>query len=182
MPFSVRLTRPYYHIKALPPLFLLIGWRTPTLTQCLPPPQYLIRTTTTTTITMVLPSTLGTAIAKMAVALGAISSTSAAPVTDAADEKCLAVEARSETWYAGDVNMNEACRWQYGPAYWEVIIQTPPINAYSWRCTTGSGTTFYSVDVNWYCSQRYVFKHIWRGWASQEAGGVYDWRCLITSD
>ena len=79
----------------------------------------------------------------------------------------LTSPALARTW-AGPVDMQKACRMQYGPASYARSIG---LTAYDWQCWSGGKP--HSVDVNRYCRDRYRSN----AYADPQGGGVFDWGC-----
>ncbi|KAK0716272.1 hypothetical protein B0H67DRAFT_554608 [Lasiosphaeris hirsuta] len=95
-----------------------------------------------------------------------------ARVPDAEDTKVPAtLEARS--YYAGGIDMNQACRWQYTSIFWAELPDWPFSNAYSWKCTNNL-VYYWSIDVGAYCRRVYGGD----AWADQQGGGTNDWGCF----
>jgi len=75
----------------------------------------------------------------------------------------------ARTW-AGEVSMDEACRYQYD-FEWVGYVSGP--RAYDWSCVNQyrpEGNR--AVDVNLYCNWRYG-----GAYADPQGGGAYDWGC-----
>lgn len=74
--------------------------------------------------------------------------------------------------YAGGIDMNEACRHQYGEGTWAFSDGN---SAYDWHCTSGPHSEW--VDTNGYCGWKY-------GCGAQsdaQGGGLNDWACYCAT-
>ncbi|KAK3360557.1 hypothetical protein B0T25DRAFT_565434 [Lasiosphaeria hispida] len=83
------------------------------------------------------------------------------------------IEAR-RTW-AGGVDMNQQCAWQYGDTFFATQPFWPYGDAYTWACATYGQAVYYSVDVGAYCRRRYGGN----AYADPQGGGAYDWGCYF---
>ncbi|KAI1372030.1 hypothetical protein F4677DRAFT_433795 [Hypoxylon crocopeplum] len=80
----------------------------------------------------------------------------------------LAAPASARTW-AGPIDMNEACSWQYGGG-WSATLDGS--GADDWYCVNPAGDRK-SINVDAYCSQKYGNA----AYADPQGGGAYDWGC-----
>ncbi|KAK3346502.1 hypothetical protein B0T25DRAFT_583682 [Lasiosphaeria hispida] len=81
----------------------------------------------------------------------------------------LAAPAQARTW-AGGVDMEQACDWQYAPNWSAVLIVQ---SSSGWICT--DGTAIRSIDVGYFCRRRYGSN----AYADPQGGGPYDWGCYF---
>ncbi|KAL7786964.1 hypothetical protein V8C37DRAFT_285505 [Trichoderma ceciliae] len=79
----------------------------------------------------------------------------------------LASPASARIW-AGPVDMNEACSFEYGGG-WSASLSGSSGN--DWSCVNGG--THNPINVDAYCSQKYGNA----AYADPQGGGAYDWGC-----
>ena len=73
--------------------------------------------------------------------------------------------------WAGSVDMEQACKQQYGND-WTAVSGS---NAYDWKCSRPSTGQTATIDVNGYCSHNYHNN----AYADPQGGGKYDWGCYF---
>ncbi|KAM7205405.1 hypothetical protein V8F20_003174 [Naviculisporaceae sp. PSN 640] len=78
----------------------------------------------------------------------------------------------SAATYAGAVNMENACFWQYGHGYSAWYEGT---TAYDWYCSGCRSCGKHSINVTAYCRIRYGPT----AYADPQGGGLFDWGCFF---
>jgi hypothetical protein len=85
----------------------------------------------------------------------------------------LAAPASARTW-AGGVDMQLACRQQYGDGYEAGIIPSTGSGAYDWRCILPPNTIDrFPINVDAHCALTYGNG----AYGDPQGGGPYDWGC-----
>ncbi len=87
----------------------------------------------------------------------------------------LAPSVSAREW-AGGVDMQEACRWQYRSDNAKAILtKQVAATANDWVCIN-TGIAWNSIDVDAYCKRRYA-KENRKVYADPQGGWAYDWGC-----